>query len=186
MEAVGHLFIRRNEMNNLQTSHYQCVGDQAAMASPPQCFSAHQTWPHSGAHFRLDVGDRSGEFFCIHEVRVVSECLYAPRGVPGRTRAARTPPASKPVAPEVIGDAAGRQIAFEILATELWVPPRSREPAHVHKPVHLCGLENRNEFFEAASSVPNGEDAKQWVRPVQPLLRVAGASLLHPGRARRE
>src|SRR5436305_15137181 len=73
-------FGRADDVKHLGVAHLQVIGNQCAMAAPPDRFSAHDR----GASFCRETAeslDATLKFFRLHVVGIAAERVVSPRGV---------------------------------------------------------------------------------------------------------
>ena len=112
------------EVDHLGTGHHGGVGDEAAMAAPPQRLGTHDRQREIGQEVVEGVAEGGG----VHVVGVAGEGVV----LPGRVARAPCPaaPPAELLSP-LVGDAELGQVALERLPGQMRVAPRGGEAAHV-------------------------------------------------------
>ena len=101
-EAVHLALPRREEMDDVRAERHENVGDEPAVATPPERFGTHDRRTQAtGQHQQL--GEPLGEFLRLDVIRVGPECRVRPAGV-RRIRIGATAAAKR--REPVVGDAA--------------------------------------------------------------------------------
>ena len=87
-EAVAFDLAAPAEVAHLQAACDECVGDEAAMATPPRCLGAHQAWPLS----RQRASERGSPVGRLHPDAIAAKRRHLDTCEPLVARAARPSP----------------------------------------------------------------------------------------------
>lgn len=136
--------------------HQKIVGDDSAVASPPDSLRAHQCQALVSA--KIDQSPEGGGEFVTHRViGIVVEALNAPKCIEARIDFGLLCPASAKRRPVLIADLNLFQFAGESLDIECGIGPRPRKCPNVDQHGDLSIAEHLDQFVERAIGVSNGQ-----------------------------
>jgi len=132
-------------MQHLEFPQDQIIGNDLAVALPPVALGAHDGAGVLRASKR-EYLQGIEEWFRLRVIGVTPEERVSPRHVAGTCRRDRITQSAQ-ILEMPIADSVLAQIAGELVAVELRIAPRERDPPHVHDLAHAPSLEQADELL---------------------------------------
>lgn len=146
-------------MEDLLTGGDEIIGNDPAMASPPDGLCAHDARTGGVTEF-AQISEARTERLAHRVIGVIVEACVVPEGV-DLGRHARLLSAKSPERGHMlVRDAMRRERGGENVAVELRIGPRTRNGPHVDDELDFGGLEQRDKLFRWASRMSDGEE---WI-----------------------
>jgi hypothetical protein len=149
-------FVCTEDVQHFHPARFEVIRDKRAMATPPNCFGAHDC---GRACFRSNVEqslDSFLELLRLHVIGVPAERRVTPRSVArvwlGFSFAAQ-------LREMFVMDSVPVQRFFQSVLVELWVTLRAWERAHIDQQLGLVFFEQRNEVIDRPCRVSDGPDS---------------------------
>jgi hypothetical protein len=160
-----HIDMRFPEnVHHLLACGEKVVGNDPAVAAPPDRFSAHDHAPVLTASFP-EPGQAGGEGGCQGVVRIVSKAAHSPIGVGRGFSAARLSPQAAEPGDMLVADLPWRQRFGEALLIELRVGARPRHRPYVDNEVDTGLLQEIGKFDDRPGRVAYGEKRVRVAAP---------------------
>src|SRR5260370_11608538 len=153
-ENVHHLLVRSEKV----------VGNDPAVAAPPDRFTAHDHAPGLPASFP-EPGQAGGEGGFQGVVRIVPKAAHSPISVGRRLGAARLSPEATELGDMLVADLPWRQRFREALLIELRVGARPRHRPYVDDEVDAGLLQEIGKFGDRPGRVAYGEKGVRVAAP---------------------
>ena len=149
-------FVCAENVQHFHPARFEVIRDKRAMATPPDCFRAHNS---GRPRFRRNVEqalDSFLELLRLHVIGVTAERRVAPRGIArvwlGFSFAAQ-------LREMFVTDSVRVQRFRQRVLVELRITLGARPRAHVDQQLDLVFLEQRNEIIDSPCRVPDGPDS---------------------------
>jgi len=139
----------------------QVIGNDAAVAPPPDGFRAHDCAAMPAAELsqlRQAFGERLGQRI----VGVVAKTTYAPIAIGGRFRTTRPAPQAAKRSDMLIADPPRRQRSWKAFAVELRIGARTRHRAHIDDEIDTRLQKQFAELDDRARGMAYGEEAVRF------------------------
>lgn len=151
---MGLGFGGRHDVKDIVAGRLEVIGDERAMALPPQGFGAHDGGALCAGESEQAL-DAGAEFRGHHEIRIAAKSFIAPDGVWGiRARPAASAEFGKM---DIIDARIGKRFG-EIFLAEMRQAARAGKTADVSEGLDALGSEHFEELFDAAIRVANGPE----------------------------
>ena len=150
---------RADDLEDLDTTEKQRVGDQRAVAAPGHGLGAHDGHRVAGGQLQQDL-DPGAEGIARHVVGVATEAQVPPAGVDRiRPRLAESTQLGK----VRVLDAVGWELRRQRGPREVCKPPRPGRRPHVDKPVHPVCPQQLDQLREGPGRMADGVDGQGFL-----------------------